>query len=46
MEINDGLTTEIFGQKISCDLSTRIIDLAGIKAPLVPINIALKKNTI
>jgi fructan beta-fructosidase len=41
-DTNNFLNTEIFGQKISYNPGTRMINLAGIKAPLAPVNHKIK----
>jgi sucrose-6-phosphate hydrolase SacC (GH32 family) len=40
------LNTEIFGNKISYNLSKKIIDLSGIKAPLAPVKNKIKLRLI
>jgi fructan beta-fructosidase len=40
------IMTEIFGQKISYNIGKQVIDLSGIKAPLVPMNHRIKLRII
>ncbi len=40
------INTELFGQKISYNLGSQKIDLAGIKAPLAPVNHQIKLRII
>jgi fructan beta-fructosidase len=45
-DTNNVLNTEIFGQKISYNLGTQIINLAGIKAQLAPVNNKIKLHLL
>jgi len=45
-DTNNMLKAEIFGQKILYNLGSQTIDLAGIKAPLIPVNNKIKLQLV